>query len=173
MTAAAKKTLVRRYFEEVFNQGRLRVADELFGADYVLHDPASTGLPQGPEAMKRFARQHRAAFPNLRVIVVAQMVDGEDIATRWTSRGTHEGVLMGVPPTGRLVTASGVAIDRVHAGKIVESWFQWDALGLLRQLGAVPEKPPASATAPFDWLGAQMEPGEWTRRPAPAYRWRP
>jgi predicted ester cyclase len=82
---------------------------------------------------------YRAAFPDARITVEQQLAEGDLVATRWSGRGTHDGELMGVSPTGKQVTVSGLTISRLEGGKIVEEFQNWDTLGMLQQLGAVPE----------------------------------
>lgn len=135
------KQISRRVIEEVFNEGRLEAADELFGAGAVGHDPALPEPIDGPAGVKAVVAGYRAAFPDLRVTVDEQIADGTTVATRWTARGTHNGDFMGIPPTGRESTVTGITIDHISSGKIVESWSNWDALGLLKQLGVVAETP--------------------------------
>ena len=74
-----------------------------------------------------------------------QIAEGDLVVTRWTGKGTHDGELMGMPPTGKWVEVDGVAIDRISGGKIVESWNCFDALGMMQQLGAIPEAQPTRA----------------------------
>jgi steroid delta-isomerase-like uncharacterized protein len=85
---------------------------------------------------------YRAAFPDLQ-FTVEDIIDQDDrVVIRWSSRGTHQGELMGLAPTGKIVTVTGISIDRFADGKVAESWTNWDVLGLMRQLGAAP--PPGS-----------------------------
>jgi steroid delta-isomerase-like uncharacterized protein len=80
-----------------------------------------------------------AAFPDTEYTVEQQVDEGDYVVTRWTARGTQSGELMGIPPTGKTVEVTGIAIDRFSDGKIAESWGNWDTMGLLQQLGAVPQ----------------------------------
>lgn len=130
--------VARRVFEEIFNKGNFDAADELVAAGAPAHDPAQMQDLHGPEGLKEGARGYRAAFPDLRIRIEEQFGDGPFVATRWSATGTHEGELFGVGPTGKQATVTGITIDRVEDGKIVESWTNWDTLGLLMQLGAVP-----------------------------------
>jgi steroid delta-isomerase-like uncharacterized protein len=146
------KDIVRRSFEELFTEGKLEVADDVFAADYVGHDPAMPRDIHGPEEFKNFVRLYRTAFPDLRLVVEEQVAEGDLVVTRFTAVGTHRGELMGIPPTGAKVTVSGISIDRMEGGKSVESWTNYDALNMLRQIGALPslkqgEQPAEGATA--------------------------
>jgi steroid delta-isomerase-like uncharacterized protein len=128
----------KRLIEEVFGGGNYDLVDELLAPDAVGHDPALPGPVVGPDALKETARGYRSAFPDLSFSIDQTIAEGEYVACRWTSRGTHKGELFGIPATGKEATVTGMSIDRWQNGKIVESWVNWDALGLLQQLGAVP-----------------------------------
>lgn len=95
--------------------------------------------------MKQLVSMYRSAFPDLSFEVHETPSDGKWAAVRWTSSGTHEGELMGIEPTEQEVSVEGIELDRVEDGQLVESRVAWDALGLLRQVGAIPE-PPAQRT---------------------------
>ena len=131
------KAISRRADEELFNQGNLDVADELFAPNFVYHDPAGGEEWRGPESVKRYAAMLRAAFPDLRQTVEDQVAERDKVAYRWTARGTHKGELMGIAPTGNRVEFTGIAIARIQDGKIEEMWESYDALGLMRQLGII------------------------------------
>lgn len=138
MSSEQNKKIVRRAFEEPW-KGNLSVVDELMASDYVGHDPANPKPLRGPEGVKEFISTYRAAFPDARITVEEQLAEGDLVATRWSGRGTHEGELMGISPTGKQVTVSGLTISRVVGGKIVEEYQNWDTFGMMRQLDAVPE----------------------------------
>jgi steroid delta-isomerase-like uncharacterized protein len=130
--------IARRVIEEVFNRGKLDAADELMAPGAPSHDPAQMEDLRGPEGLKEGVSGYRAAFPDIHIRVEEQFGDGPFVATRWSATGTHEGALMGVEPTGKQATVTGITIDRIENGMIVESWTNWDTLGLMMQLGAVP-----------------------------------
>jgi steroid delta-isomerase-like uncharacterized protein len=131
------KAISRRADEELFNRGNLDVADELFTPDFVYHDPAG-GQLRGPENVKGYAAMLRAAFPDLQQTIEDQIAEGDKVAYRWTARGTHEGELMGIAPTGKRVEFTGIAVARLADGRIEEMWENYDALGMMQQLGVVP-----------------------------------
>jgi steroid delta-isomerase-like uncharacterized protein len=133
------KAVSRRVVEEFFVAGRFEIGDELFDQDYVGHDVASPEPIRGPDGVRQQAEGYRTAFPDLQLTVEDQVAEGDKVATRWTARGTHDGDLLGIAPTGKQATVSGMTIDRFSGGKIVESWDNWDALGLMQQIGAVPQ----------------------------------
>jgi steroid delta-isomerase-like uncharacterized protein len=137
MSSEQNKAIVRRAFEEPWT-GNLDVVDELIASDYVGHDPASPEPLRGPDGVKEFVSTYRTAFPDARIAVEQQLAEGDLVATRWSARGTHEGELLGLSPTGKQVTVSGLTMSRLEGGKIVEEFQNWDALGMMQQLGAVP-----------------------------------
>ena len=137
MSSEQNKKIVRRVFEEPW-KGNLAVVDEFVASDYIGHDPANPEQLRGPEVVKGFISTYMAAFPDARITVEQQLAEGEFITTRWTGRGTHEGELMGIEPTGKQVTVSGLTISRLEGGKIVEEYTNWDTFGMIRELGAVP-----------------------------------
>ena len=131
------KAIVRRVYEQVWSKGNLDVVDELYAADFVLHDPAQPGI-RGPEGYKQIVTGNRTAFPDLQITVEDQLAEGDKVATRWTTTGTHQGEFAGIPATGKRGGVTGTTIARVVGGKIVEERSNWDTLGLLQQLGAIP-----------------------------------
>ena len=139
MTADENKALVRRVFEEGWNTGNLDLVDEIDVPDYVLHDPSVPEEVRGVEGIKRFASIYLRAFPDLHFTVEDQIAEGDKVVTRWTSSATHLGEFMGIPPTGNRTGVSGITISRITEGKLVEDWNSWDTLGLMRQLGIIPE----------------------------------
>jgi len=128
----------RRIIEEIFGAGNYELAHELVAADAVGHDPARPEPTAGPDGLIESARGYRDAFPDLKVTANQVIADGDHVAVRWTARGTHKGELFGIAATGKEATVTGITIDRWADGKIAESWTNWDTLGLLQQLGAVP-----------------------------------
>jgi steroid delta-isomerase-like uncharacterized protein len=143
----ANKNVVRRLFEEVWSKGNLPVADELFASTYAHHDPSTPDVGRGPESEKKRATLYRTAFPDLRLTIEDLIAEGETVMARWSCRGTHKGDLSGIAPTGKQFTISGISIARFASGKMVEGWINWDALGLMQQLGVVPELAKAKAAA--------------------------
>lgn len=127
------KEIVRRVFEEGFNKGELAFADQIMAPNHVAHDPNNPNM-NGAEGMKQIIRMYRGAFPDMKMTVDDQIESGDRVVTRWTSRGTHKGKLMEMAPTNKSVTVSGITIDRLQNGKIVESWVNWDAAGMMTQL---------------------------------------
>lgn len=137
MSTQDNKALVRRIFDEVINQRNVVAADEIFAADVRDHT-VPPGLPPGRDGLKANFGAFLAAFPDLSFTVEDMIAEGDQVVTRRTFRGTHQGPLFGIPPTGRPVTVTGIDISRVEAGKVVEHWGNEDDLGMLQQLGVVP-----------------------------------
>ena len=136
--SAETKGIARRLLEEAFNGGNLDVVDELMAPEFVNHDAALPEPIVGIEATKASIRGYRDAFPDLRLTLEEQIAEGEYVATRWSALGTHHGDLMGMPATGKQATVTGITIDRIVDGRFVESWTNWDTLGLMQQLGVAP-----------------------------------
>ena len=137
MGASTNKDIVRRLGVEPW-EGNVGVIDDLVSADYVGHDPAQPDM-HGPAGVKTFITTYLSAFPDGSITIDGQLAEGDLVATRWTGRGTHNGELMGIPPSGKEVTVSGITISRLQDGKVVEEWQNWDTLGMLQQLGVVPD----------------------------------
>jgi steroid delta-isomerase-like uncharacterized protein len=144
LTSEENKAIVRRYFEEVWNEGDLNVVDELFTTNFVRYGPASIeGVVRGSEGFKRLVGMYRAAFPDLQIPIEDQIAEGDMVVSRWIASGTHRGEFRGIVPTGTRVEVAGITIDRVPGGKVEETWTNYDTLGMLRQIGAIPQ--PGSA----------------------------
>jgi steroid delta-isomerase-like uncharacterized protein len=137
------KTLVRQGYDEMFNQGNLAAVDKYVAADYVEHQ-TMPGQAPGLEGFKHMISMLRTAFPDLQITIDDMIVEGDKVAVRSTLRGTQKGELMGIAPTGKSVTMTGIDILRFKDGKAVEHWGNEDDLGLMQQLGAIPA-PPAAA----------------------------
>jgi steroid delta-isomerase-like uncharacterized protein len=133
------KTAVRRLFAELWNKGNLPVADELISPTYIHHDASTPEFGRGPESEKKRVSLYRTAFPDIRLTIEDIMAEGETVVARWNCRGAHRGDLSGIAPTGNQFAISGVTIARFANGKMVEGYVNWDALGLMQQLGVVPE----------------------------------
>ena len=133
------KTIARRFFEEVFGQGKLDVLDVIVAKDHNNKGPATLpGLPTGPEGARQVVTMYRNAFPDFRVTVDEQIAEGDKVVTRWTAHGTHKGELAGIPATGKSSTVTGISVDKLVNGKIAESWGIFDQFGMMQQLGVIP-----------------------------------
>jgi steroid delta-isomerase-like uncharacterized protein len=135
---ADAKALVRRVVEEPW-KGNWDVIEESVAETYVGYDPSQTEPISGRDGLRANLQQYIDAFSDARITVDDQIAEGEKVASRWTGRGTHTGEIAGVSPTGRDVTVSGLTISRLEGGKIAEEWITWDTLGMLIQIGAIPE----------------------------------
>ena len=134
----ANKQVVRRAFEEVWNQRKLEAIDELFAPDFVFHSPAEPEPIRGLEGYRRFVARIREGFPDVRVRVEEILAEGDLVAARVTMEMTHTGIYQGIPPAGKRLRATQIFVDRMAGGKIAEAWQEVDALGILRDLGVVP-----------------------------------
>jgi steroid delta-isomerase-like uncharacterized protein len=131
--------ILTRIREEIWSRGDLAAVDELLDPDYVEHDPASPEPIRGRDGYRQLVATYRDGFPDLTFTVQEEVVAGDRAVARWTATGTHDGEIMGIPPTGAHGTVSGITFAHLRDGKVVEAWTSWDALGLLRLMGAVPE----------------------------------
>lgn len=121
-------------------QGGLGIVDELVAEDYTNHNPIVPDAPPGPEGFKQNVSALLTAFPDIDWTIEDVIAEGDKVVFRVTGHGTHEGELMGIGPTGREVTLSGIVIFRIRDGQVVERWAQFDTIGMLRQLGASPTR---------------------------------
>jgi predicted ester cyclase len=146
MSAEANKAVVQRYLDKLINAGDLSRIDEICAPDYTLYIQGRPPV-QGPAELQRVFVGLRASFPDLRVAVDGELVAESDwVALRYTWSGTHQGDLEGIAPTGKHVTWSGIGISRLEAGRIVDDWVVEDHLGLLQQLGVIPELTPTASS---------------------------
>lgn len=136
MAIEENKAIFRRFIEEVWNQGNLAVADELFAPNAV--SPNAPQLPPGPEGVKIITTMFRSAFPDFHMKIGDLIAEGDKVIARFTESGTHLGEFMGIAPTGKHVEFTEIGILRIAAGKVIESWYETDMLSLMQQLGAIP-----------------------------------
>ena len=135
---ADNKEQCRRIFEEVWNQYNLDAVDELVATEYV-HNDASLPEPQhGVEAYKQFVMLYHRAFPDIHFTIDDMIAEDDLVTIRWRVTGTHHGDLPALAATGRPMAITGISIARIRDGKGIESWNNWDGLGMLQQLGAIP-----------------------------------
>jgi steroid delta-isomerase-like uncharacterized protein len=136
--SAENKSLARRAMEELWTKGDLTVIDQLYSDDCIFHDLGSPEDIHGRDGLKQYARMYRTACPDLQCTVEEIMAEGDKVALRWVSRGTHKGDLAGISPTGKKVTFRGIQLQRISNGKIEEEWAGFNTLGALQEIGAVP-----------------------------------
>ena len=137
MSTEANKATVRR-FVQVWGQGSLDTIDELAAPNFSVYHPLLQETVHGPEAFKQVLMGIHAGLPDVEVVSENEIAEGDQVAVRWTMHGTHSGELLGIPPTGKQVTLTGIAIYRLTDGKIVEERGEEDALGFMQQLGVIP-----------------------------------
>jgi steroid delta-isomerase-like uncharacterized protein len=138
MTPDENKALMQRFYEEVVNQKKLQLIDDLVSADFVEHQTAPDLSPDR-EGVKQFFLRVTHAFPDLQMKVDDVIAEGDRVATRYTMTGTHQGEFMGVPPTGMAISVSGIDIVRFADGRVAEHWGITDQMTLMQQLGVMPE----------------------------------
>ena len=139
MSVEGNKILARRSLEMWAGSNTDR-PDEVFAESYANHqesDIRGDVETRGLDSWKDLVHKHHDGFPDLRVVLALQIAEGDKVATRWEFSGHHTGQFMGVAPTGELVTWTGVQIDRIEDGKIVESWVDWDKYRLLKGIGLI------------------------------------
>jgi steroid delta-isomerase-like uncharacterized protein len=129
------KTLVQRWFSEVWNEGRADAIDEMLADDAVIHGLGAN--LQGPAEFKRFHSAYRNAYPDVTIDVDDLVAEGDMVAVRWSAIGTHRGDGLGFPATGRRAQFTGMVFVRIKDGRLVEGWNNFDQLGMLQQLGIV------------------------------------
>ena len=136
------KQRVQYFYEELWNKGRLEVADEVFAPDFVGHAPGSQDDTKGPEGVKKVVTMFRKATPDVKLVIDAQYAEGDKVGSRFTLTGTQTGSLMGIRPTGRPIKMYGMAITRFNdEGMVVSDWGEFDLLGVLAQIGVMPTPP--------------------------------
>ena len=133
------KAVLRRWFDEVWNNGRAEVIEELFDENGIAHglsDDPSQPI-KGPSGYRPFYEVFRQAFPNIRIDIEDMIAEGDKVAARCSVRGKHEGDFMGTAATQAPVEITGIAIVRIENGKIVEAWNNFDFMTLYKQCGHV------------------------------------
>jgi predicted ester cyclase len=133
------KAAVRRYVDDVFNAGNLAVLDKVIDLNIAYREP--TRQIDGREAFKQGLSGYLATFGNPRLTIDDLVADADRASFRWTLRGTPTASMMGVAPTGKEVTFSGITFLRLEGGRFVEWWGQWDVMSLMRQIEAMPAAP--------------------------------
>jgi steroid delta-isomerase-like uncharacterized protein len=137
MSVAENKDLARRAYD-MWQKGDLSVVDEIFDENYVNHQhylPNSPEVLRGVGPWKDLLREFGEAFPDFNVTIEDQIAEGDKVVTRWTSRGTHKGRFMDIEPTDKQLGWTGISVDHIRRGKIVETWTNWDLMGMMQQLG--------------------------------------
>jgi steroid delta-isomerase-like uncharacterized protein len=147
MSEQENVALVKRWFHEVWNEGRTETVMELLAPKVMGIGQVEDGsMITNPEEFLVFMKRLRGAFPNIRITVEDAFGSGDKVATRWTVRGTHTGDHLGVAASGKDVAIRGISIATIRGGKIVEGWDNWDQLKMMQEIGAV-EVPTARLAA--------------------------
>lgn len=142
------KEVVRRFYKEFWNERKLEVADQLVSQSHALTSPHILGLTVGPAAYKKQISEFVTGFPDLRFTVEDTTCEKDKIAAYWTLSGTHKGEFLGIAPTNKKVSITGITIHQIVDGKILDAQAMWDAISLFQQLGvALPFKLERSAAS--------------------------
>ena len=140
MSVQDNKAVVHNFIEEVWHEGNLDSIDKYIAPDYIRHTSHTREGGQevrGLDGARQSIAALRTSFPDIHFTSEDVLVDDDKVVVRWTVSGTHRGEFMGVPPTGKQVSWTGINIYRIADGKIVERWANEDGVSLLQQLGAV------------------------------------
>ncbi len=144
MSTEENKAMVRHYFEHVLNEHNLALLGEICTPDIVSHT-AGTPAVVGLASVQQYIGTFFTAFPDLHFTLEDVVGEGDKVACRYTARGTHKGELQGIAPTGKAMTTTGIGILRFASGKWAEGWLDFDALGMMQQIGAIPTPQQAPA----------------------------
>lgn len=135
---ADNKAIIRRLYEEVWNKRKVELIKEIISPSHALQAPNISGSSMGPEAYKRQLLLFVAGYPDLEFTIEDTIAEKDKVVACWTITGTHKGDFMGVPATNKKVSVDGVTIHHLTNGKIMDSYSNWDALGMMQQLGVIP-----------------------------------
>jgi steroid delta-isomerase-like uncharacterized protein len=144
MSTNENKAVVRQFFEELLSTDNFALADELLSPGFRFYFAGSPD-PMGLESYKEFLAARRAAFPDRRFVVEDMIAEGDKVSARFTMRGTHNGDLPGIVPSGKEVTMTGIDMIRLEEGKMVEDRVEVDQLGMMQQLGVIASPQQAEA----------------------------
>lgn len=133
--AAAHKLLFGRLYHTIWSERKLDYIEQVFAYTHTLEDPTVSGRGVGPKAYRRQVERFLTGLPDLKFTVDDTVSEGDKLVVAWTITGTHKGEFLGVPPTHKRVTFSGITINQIADGKILETTVIWDGLGLLKQFG--------------------------------------
>ena len=132
------KAVYRRFVQEVFNEGRLTMLEQLLSPSYINQD-APPGTPPNADGIKQVVANTRTAFPDLKFVIEDLVGEGDKVCARLTASGTHKGVFLDIPPTGKTISMKEMTMIHFVDGRMVASWVLNDMLGLMNQLGAGPK----------------------------------
>jgi len=137
MSVEQNKALGRRWVEEIWGKGNLAVIDEIYATNFIWNW-APPGVTPDREGYKQIVTMNFAAFADVKCTLEDVIAEGDKVVVRWTWRGTHKGEYMGIAPTGKQVTLTGIGIVRIEGGKAIEEWGEMNMMGMMQQLGVVP-----------------------------------
>jgi steroid delta-isomerase-like uncharacterized protein len=137
MTTSNKDIVLRDWYQELWDNWNIAVADDLLTDDYRLHAPG-VPVPLDRETTKQVVAMYGTSFPDLKHTVDEVIAEGDTVAARWTVHGTHRGEFQGIPASGKQVNLSGNTVHHLKDGKLRETWLSFDSMELLQQIGAVP-----------------------------------
>lgn len=135
MLKKENEILITRYFEEVWNQGKLDVLDEIISPDYINHNPGMPDPIPGPAGLKPIVKAIREAFPDLHYTIDNMVISDDQVAVHVVMHGTHAGDFFGIAPTNKKIYINQMQIERIKNNKIIEHWRVTDDMALLKQLG--------------------------------------
>ena len=137
MSVQENVAFMRRWFKEVWNEGRRQTVYDLLAPDAVAIGQLEDGSPlRGPAEFASFVERTRGAFPDIKVVVEDVFGADDKVVLRWSATMTHRGDHLGIEATGKPVRITGISIARIKDNKIIEGWDNWDQLGMLKQIGA-------------------------------------
>ena len=142
------KAIIRRLYEEVWNKRKLEVISEIISPSHALHAPNISGSSIGPEAYKRQLLLFLAGYSDLHFTIEDSIAENDKVVACWIFSGTHRGNFMGIPATNKKVCVDGMTVHHLAGGKIMDSYANWDALGMMQQLGVVPALAEPKGAAP-------------------------
>jgi steroid delta-isomerase-like uncharacterized protein len=135
--SAENKAIIRRLYEEIWNKRKVELVGEIISPSHALQAPNVSGSAVGPEAYKRQLMLFFAGYPDVHFLVEDTIAEGDKVVACWTLSGTHRGEYLGIPATNKKVSVDGITIHHIANGKIMDSYSNWDALGMMQQLGVI------------------------------------
>jgi steroid delta-isomerase-like uncharacterized protein len=135
--SSINKAVIRRLYDEVWNERKVEVIKEIISPSHALHGPTFSGSSIGPEAYKRTVLDFLAGYPDLRFTIEDTIAENDKVVACWTISGTHRGEYLEIPATNKKVSFDGITIHHIAGGKIMDSYTNWDVLGMMQQLGVV------------------------------------
>lgn len=144
MSTQENKDLVRRWWEALNQRSAQQIIDDTYASDYILHDPSLAEPVQGVDGVREFVTSVLTAFPDAQYTIESLIAEGDKVAQQISVRGTHQAEFQGIPATGKPVAVWVMLISRIANGKVVEEWQMFDALGMLKRMGVIPQEGQAS-----------------------------